>query len=119
LVDSVLTAQQRFRDYRAARITTMQQYAETAACRRAFLLDYFGQTAHADTCGACDNCRTGRSQETARAESVAQESDLPFPVGADVEHQKFGRGQVQRYEGQNVVVLFEQVGSKSLVAEYA
>ena len=34
-------------------------------------------------------------------------------------HDEWSEGIVQRYEGDKVVVLFETVGSKSLVAEYA
>lgn len=60
----------------------MRQYAVTDGCRRALLLDYFGQTSHADACGACDNCRTGRSAETRHAEAVAETVEVPFPVGS-------------------------------------
>lgn len=31
-------------------------YAETAMCRRKFLLHYFGEEAKKDNCGSCDNC---------------------------------------------------------------
>ena len=117
LAERVLAEQDRFRDYRTARLAAMQKYAETGRCRRAVLLDYFGQE-QAEACGHCDNCRLGR---TAEAEKEKQQRDdgRPFAVGADVEHKKFGRGRVQKYDGREVVVLFERVGSKSLVADYA
>lgn len=36
----------------------VMDYAETAECRRAFLLNYFGETYHVDKCNSmCDNCR--------------------------------------------------------------
>ncbi|MDQ4048841.1 MAG: DUF3553 domain-containing protein, partial [Actinomycetota bacterium] len=38
----------------------------------------------------------------------------PFPAGAQVEHDEWGPGQVQRYEGDRVVVLFESVGYRTL-----
>jgi ATP-dependent DNA helicase RecQ len=38
----------------------MVHYAENAACRRASLLDYFGETYPEANCGACDNCLSPR-----------------------------------------------------------
>ncbi len=36
----------------------VMDYAETAECRRAFLLNYFGETYHVNKCNKmCDNCR--------------------------------------------------------------
>jgi ATP-dependent DNA helicase RecQ len=45
-------------------------YAESASCRRAELLDYFGETFPGDNCGACDNCLEPR--ETYDGTLVAQ-----------------------------------------------
>jgi len=39
----------------------MQHYAETAECRRAVLLGYFGETLDA-ACGGCDNCLAPRAR---------------------------------------------------------
>lgn len=39
-----------------AKLDTMQQYAYTKNCRRAFVLRYFGDPAARPTCGNCDNC---------------------------------------------------------------
>ena len=114
--DQVIAEQDRFRDYRAARLAAMQGYAETSRCRRVTILEYFGQ--QIEPCGHCDNCRAGRA---GAAEERKEEHDaaVPFAVGSAVEHCKFGRGTVQRYDGKKVVVLFESVGSKSLVADFA
>jgi ATP-dependent DNA helicase RecQ len=38
----------------------MVHYAESAACRRAALLDYFSEQFDADNCGGCDNCLSPR-----------------------------------------------------------
>jgi ATP-dependent DNA helicase RecQ len=38
------------------RVSAMGKYAEVYACRRKFLLNYFGETYPPDDCGACDIC---------------------------------------------------------------
>jgi ATP-dependent DNA helicase RecQ len=38
------------------KLDTMQAYAYTKICRRAFVLRYFGDRAARDRCTACDNC---------------------------------------------------------------
>jgi ATP-dependent DNA helicase RecQ len=38
----------------------MVHYAESAECRRASLLEYFGETFPRENCGACDNCLSPR-----------------------------------------------------------
>jgi ATP-dependent DNA helicase RecQ len=45
-----------------AALRTMQHYAEAPECRRATLLDYFGETLAAGACTGCDNCLTPRSR---------------------------------------------------------
>ena len=42
-------------------LQTMVHYAEINECRRATLLDYFGETFPEPNCGACDNCLAPRS----------------------------------------------------------
>jgi ATP-dependent DNA helicase RecQ len=39
-----------------AKLDTMQQYAYTRTCRRAFVLRYFGDPAARGNCSGCDNC---------------------------------------------------------------
>lgn len=39
-----------------ARLDAMQEYAQTRACRRAFVLRYFGDPEVRSECGACDRC---------------------------------------------------------------
>src|SRR5258707_2672908 len=34
----------------------MSHYAETSSCRRATLLNYFGEKLETENCGGCDNC---------------------------------------------------------------
>ncbi len=48
------------RAHALAGLRLMQQYAETAECRRRLLLGHFGETLERAPCGGCDNCRTPR-----------------------------------------------------------
>jgi ATP-dependent DNA helicase RecQ len=43
-------------------------YAETTACRRTFLLHYFGEEYPHDTCGLCDNCRYPKEKINVKVE---------------------------------------------------
>jgi ATP-dependent DNA helicase RecQ len=48
-----------------AQLRQIVHYAESAACRRAELLAYFGENSRSDNCGACDNCLEPREPTTA------------------------------------------------------
>ncbi|HYC79388.1 MAG TPA: DNA helicase RecQ [Planctomycetota bacterium] len=48
------------RDTARAQLSRMTEYAETAECRRAYLLGYFGERFEAADCAACDNCLAPR-----------------------------------------------------------
>lgn len=43
-------------------------YAESNACRRKLLLNYFGESYHVENCGACDNCLRPKKQFDGREE---------------------------------------------------
>ena len=43
-------------------------YAESNACRRKLLLNYFGESYHVENCGACDNCLHPKKQFDGREE---------------------------------------------------
>jgi ATP-dependent DNA helicase RecQ len=88
-----------------SRVEMMRAYAEHDACRREFILSYFGQEFEGP-CGNCDNCDAGRG--------ASATADAPFVVGARVAHAEWGEGTVQRYERDQMTVLFETVGYKTL-----
>jgi len=87
-----------------SRLTMMRRYAEHTGCRRSFLLTYFGQD-YPGPCGNCDNDL--EHPETARAE-------VPFAVGARVVSERWGEGTVQRYDSDQVTVLFDEHGYREL-----
>jgi ATP-dependent DNA helicase RecQ len=88
-----------------SRVDMIRAYAETLDCRRQFLLNYFGE-GFQDPCDACDNCLAGTT--------ISETGDLPFALNAQVAHREWGKGLVMRYEGDKLVVLFEEVGYKTL-----
>ncbi|MCI2237978.1 RecQ family ATP-dependent DNA helicase [Paenibacillus sp. TRM 82003] len=99
---------ERQRSVERSRLEMMRTYAETTACRRQFLLGYFGEELD-QPCGHCDTCRAGTAQEHSDTGS-----DEPFPVGSTVQHPEWGAGQVMHYEEDRVTVLFEAVGYRAL-----
>jgi ATP-dependent DNA helicase RecQ len=82
----------------------MRTYAETLGCRRRVILELLGEEA-IDPCGRCDNCERGTAESA---------DDRPYALGARVRHDQFGAGAVSYYEGEQVVVLFDDVGYKTL-----
>ncbi|MBV9498647.1 MAG: RecQ family zinc-binding domain-containing protein, partial [Acidobacteriaceae bacterium] len=47
--------QENRREMKRARLRQVQEYVETSACRREFLLNYFGDR-YTPPCNNCDNC---------------------------------------------------------------
>jgi ATP-dependent DNA helicase RecQ len=90
-----------------SRLDMMRHLAETTQCRGQTLLAYFGEHL-ADGCGHCDNCYTGAAT---REPAAAVE---PFPVHSTVRHADWGPGMVLRYDGDQMTVLFDEVGYKHL-----
>jgi len=86
------------------RLTMMRRYAEHGACRRSFLLTYFGQ----DYPGPCHNC------DNDLAAAAAAPASVPFAVGTRVASDRWGQGTVQRYDGDTVTVLFDEHGYREL-----
>jgi ATP-dependent DNA helicase RecQ len=89
-----------------SRIEMMRGYAETAGCRRQFLLGYFGEQLR-QPCGNCDTCEAGTAQ-TQQADNSA------FPINGSVQHREWGHGVVMSVELDRLTVLFDRVGYKTL-----
>jgi ATP-dependent DNA helicase RecQ len=88
-----------------SRLEMMRRYAEHTGCRRSFLLSYFGQD-YPGPCGNCDNDRAVSREETAVR---------PFAVGERVTSERWGDGTVQRYDGDQLTVLFDEHGYRDLL----
>jgi ATP-dependent DNA helicase RecQ len=88
-----------------SRLEMMRRYAERSGCRRSFLLSYFGQ-AYAGPCGNCDNDRLGAAAATGSG---------PFAIGERVTSERWGEGTVQRYDGDQLTVLFDEHGYRDLL----
>ena len=86
------------------RLTMMRRYADHTGCRRSFLLTYFGQ----DYPGPCGNCDNDLDH------AQAAPANVPFTVGVRVRSDRWGEGTVQRYDGDQVTVLFDEHGYRQL-----
>jgi ATP-dependent DNA helicase RecQ len=69
----------------------MRRYAEHTGSRRSFLLSYFGQSTPV----------TGEVE--------------PFATGERVVSERWGSGTVQRYDGDQMTVLFDEHGYRDLL----
>jgi ATP-dependent DNA helicase RecQ len=90
-----------------SRLEMMRRYAEHTGCRRSFLLSYFGQS-YPGPCGTCDNDATSAPAE-------ATTGGEPFALGERVVSERWGKGTVQRYDGDQLTVLFDDHGYRDLL----
>lgn len=103
LADAAQLAE-RHRDLEQSRVEMMRDYAETRGCRRERLLGYFGEP-YQPPCHRCDNCRRGT------AEVAAHDRYSP---GVHVRHRQWGAGQVVRSSPEELTVLFDEKGYRTL-----
>jgi ATP-dependent DNA helicase RecQ len=96
---------QREDEVERSRFEMMRRYAEHTGCRRSFLLSYFGQD-YRGPCGRCDNDR---------APVTRAKGSEPFRVGSRVASDRWGEGTVQRYDGDQLTVLFDEHGYRDLL----
>ncbi|GCE17532.1 ATP-dependent DNA helicase RecQ [Dictyobacter kobayashii] len=97
------------REFDRSRIEMIRCYAEVGDCRREYLLNYFGENMDNPPCHNCDNCDAGII--------VIDLVKQPFPINTKVIHKSWGDGLVLRYEGDKMVVLFNEVGYKTLFVD--
>jgi ATP-dependent DNA helicase RecQ len=105
-VEQVIARAEAYRSMQKSRIEMMRAYAETMRCRRQFLLQYFGEV-DPRPCGDCDNCHAGTAADE-------PELDGPFAVEQRVQHDSFGPGMVMSLDGEEITVLFDDVGYRTL-----
>ncbi|MFC7902075.1 RecQ family ATP-dependent DNA helicase [Streptomyces griseoincarnatus] len=101
-----------------SRIEMMRGYAETPSCRRQYLLGYFGEQLDSP-CGRCDVCERLADEpgavDAGRADASPPAGEAgPYEPNERVQHADWGAGTVMHMEEDRVVVLFEQVGYKTL-----
>ena len=107
----------------SSRLDMVADFAETATCRRRYLLNYLGDEYPAELCLRCDNCLRRAEQRgvedwdlDAQQERVDADRSGPFAAGDEVRHPEWGPGIVQRVSGDTVVVRFDSVGYRSMHA---
>jgi ATP-dependent DNA helicase RecQ len=108
-VEEAAQIQKSRRQFDRSRIEMMRGYAEVRDCRREYLLNYFGEPFSAP-CGFCDNCDAGITPQESKEE-------MPFPLNSRVVHTAWGEGVVLRYEGDKIIVLFDEIGYKALARD--
>ncbi|HZU24996.1 MAG TPA: ATP-dependent DNA helicase RecQ [Bryobacteraceae bacterium] len=121
-VHEAAKAQQEYKEYEHLRVEKMRMYAELRDCRREYLLNYFGEDV-SGPCGNCDRCqaqeKTAAPEPKPRTQRVStkrapEQQAGPFPLKTRVVHSEWGKGVVENYEGDKIIVLFDDVGRKTL-----
>ncbi len=93
-----------------SRVEMMRAYAEERhGCRRAFVLGYFGEVFE-PPCGNCDLCDAGLAARPPGAHAAG------FAFGDRVTHPVWGRGTIGRLDEDQLTVVFDAVGYKTLDA---
>ncbi len=118
-VAAAVDADEQRETFAASRLAMVRAYAETDGCRRRFLLSYFGEHAP-ERCGNCDVCERLDEQADDDLPLGAprhEEAADPLPARLPRPPPRVGPGEVQRVDGDHLIVLFDDVGYKTLGAE--
>jgi ATP-dependent DNA helicase RecQ len=124
-VDALLTEYEQRHASDGERLDEMMRYAQSTACRRQKLREYFGEPS-GDPCGVCDNClrpteRPAVPAPARRDRRRAPRLSLPrsrFSPGDEVMHRGYGNGKVVEVAGNNVVVAFPRRGKRRIRASW-
>ncbi len=103
----MITAHDRKVKVERSRLEMMRGYAEVRDCRRQYLLNYFGEQLE-ERCGYCDNCKAGITVEE------DNKTPQPYAINSRIAHRTWGEGTVMRCEGDKIVILFDQMGYRTL-----
>jgi ATP-dependent DNA helicase RecQ len=93
----------------ASQLDAARHYGESVQCRRAELLGYFGEN-YPPPCGSCDNDRT-----SPRAAEATLSGNHPSDA-VRVRHRLWGTGTLLSQDDHELVVAFDSVGYRHLVA---
>jgi ATP-dependent DNA helicase RecQ len=107
LAEQLVALDQRRQAVLASRLDAIRAYAESARCRRAEMLAYFGETYMAP-CNNCDN-----DHQTSRRVAHPRSS---ISRGVRVRHRIWGAGRLLSRDEHELLVYFESVGYKHLTA---
>ena len=110
-VEAAARAEENRHAFDRSRVEMMRAYAEERrGCRRAFILGYFGE-AFEPPCGNCDLCDAGLGAPP------DEQAAAGFAAGDRVLHHAWGVGTVGRIEGDQITVVFDTVGYKTLAQD--
>ena len=100
----------RSRQRSVSKVELVRRYAEGTGCRRRTLLETLG-VPRDEPCGYCDHCDVGDVGDPGGRSGASHGEPAP---GEAVAHDEWGRGVVQTVEDDTVVVLFDEVGYRTL-----
>lgn len=99
-------------------------YGQTGFCRWKVLLEYFGEKADWEHCGACDNCLHPPEEALAPIPADTapngkhQTHQSSLDPGAPVAVPKFGEGRVVSSAADKVTVVFPDSATRTFLREY-
>nr|WP_246326747.1 RecQ family ATP-dependent DNA helicase [Actinomycetospora corticicola] len=100
----------RSRDRQRSKVELVRRFAEGTGCRRRTLLEVLGEPRDG-ACGNCDRCDAGDVGDPGARSGASHGEPAP---GEAVAHDQWGRGVVQTVADDTVVVLFDEVGYRTL-----